>query len=358
MRLGARYGLDARRRALRRCAPRRVRDAEAPSRARPRPGDLGPLHRADHRRAWAATGDTYAAAVEMTANWEHAHHFELYDDARPALDESCVRAGSRSACSRTPSATSSCSSRITTSTSTRCSRRACTGRRSRTRRSSVRMLELLDVDAADAVMVGDTIEDDVEGARAVGMRAILVDREGLYPDAAERLDDLSALSAALGLTDLVYAARRELAHLGAPRGGTGGRRAADARTLLPRARRARRRRRRRLRPLLGAGTVGSLLVFIGGSLAVARRSCGRSRAGMSACRRSHAPAPTRSSAARRSSRGGSTCTAGACASAARSGARGRTSTTRCSSKGRLSTSSRSRGRPLSSPNRRVCTWLP
>jgi putative hydrolase of the HAD superfamily len=63
----------------------------------------------------------------------------------------------------------------------------------------LRMLELLDVDAADAVMVGDTIEDDVEGARAVGMRAILVDREGLYPDADERLDDLGALPRALGL---------------------------------------------------------------------------------------------------------------------------------------------------------------
>ena len=30
-------------------------------------------------------GDTYAAAAEMTANWEHARHFELYDDALPAL---------------------------------------------------------------------------------------------------------------------------------------------------------------------------------------------------------------------------------------------------------------------------------
>ena len=31
-------------------------------------------------------------------------------------------------------------------------------------------------------MVGDTIEDDVEGALAVGMRAVLVDREGRYPE--------------------------------------------------------------------------------------------------------------------------------------------------------------------------------
>ena len=45
------------------------------------------------------------------------------------------------------------------------------------------MLELLDVDAGEAVMVGDTLEDDIEGARAVGMRAVLVDRDGRFPDA-------------------------------------------------------------------------------------------------------------------------------------------------------------------------------
>ncbi len=48
-------------------------------------------------------------------------------------------------------------------------------------------------------MVGDTVEDDVEGARAVGMRAVLVDREGRYPEFGERIPTLLALPAALGL---------------------------------------------------------------------------------------------------------------------------------------------------------------
>jgi FMN phosphatase YigB (HAD superfamily) len=48
-------------------------------------------------------------------------------------------------------------------------------------------------------MVGDTIEDDVEGALAVGMRAVLLDREGRYPELEPRLDDLRGLAAALGL---------------------------------------------------------------------------------------------------------------------------------------------------------------
>src|SRR6202008_3379241 len=49
------------------------------------------------------------------------------------------------------------------------------------------VLALLDVEPADAVMVGDTVEDDIEGARALGMRAILVDRLGRKPAYTGRL---------------------------------------------------------------------------------------------------------------------------------------------------------------------------
>jgi FMN phosphatase YigB (HAD superfamily) len=48
-------------------------------------------------------------------------------------------------------------------------------------------------------MVGDTVEDDIEGARALGMHAILVDRLGRHPDFEGRLEDLYGLPAALGL---------------------------------------------------------------------------------------------------------------------------------------------------------------
>jgi HAD superfamily hydrolase (TIGR01549 family) len=60
-------------------------------------------------------------------------------------------------------------------------------------------LNELGVDPADAVMVGDSLEEDVEGARALGMRAILVDRDERHPEAEERLTDLYGLPAALGL---------------------------------------------------------------------------------------------------------------------------------------------------------------
>jgi HAD superfamily hydrolase (TIGR01549 family) len=61
------------------------------------------------------------------------------------------------------------------------------------------VLDLLEVEADEAAMVGDTFEDDIAGALAVGMRAVLVDRLGLNEDYEPRIDDLYALPAALGL---------------------------------------------------------------------------------------------------------------------------------------------------------------
>jgi HAD superfamily hydrolase (TIGR01549 family) len=60
-------------------------------------------------------------------------------------------------------------------------------------------LELLGVAPAETVMVGDSLEEDIEGARALGMRALLVDREERHPEFEERLIDLYGLPAALGL---------------------------------------------------------------------------------------------------------------------------------------------------------------
>lgn len=60
-------------------------------------------------------------------------------------------------------------------------------------------LTALGVVPAEAVMVGDSLEEDVEGARALGMRAILIDREERHPEVGDRLTDLYGLPAALGL---------------------------------------------------------------------------------------------------------------------------------------------------------------
>ena len=60
-------------------------------------------------------------------------------------------------------------------------------------------LDRLDVRASEAVMVGDSLAEDVEGARALGLHAVLVDRDDRHPDVDGRLTSLLALPAALGL---------------------------------------------------------------------------------------------------------------------------------------------------------------
>ena len=60
-------------------------------------------------------------------------------------------------------------------------------------------LAALEAAPGEAAMVGDSYADDIEGARALGMRAILLDRDGLHEGEPDRIDTLLALPAALGL---------------------------------------------------------------------------------------------------------------------------------------------------------------
>jgi putative hydrolase of the HAD superfamily len=60
-------------------------------------------------------------------------------------------------------------------------------------------LSALDAAPDEAAMVGDSYADDIEGARALGMRAILLDRDGMHAGESDRIDTLLALPAALGL---------------------------------------------------------------------------------------------------------------------------------------------------------------
>ncbi|HEV8460834.1 MAG TPA: HAD family hydrolase [Gaiellaceae bacterium] len=141
------------------------------------------------------TGDTYAAALEMERSWVHAHHFEIYDDALPTLQavrDRGLKIGMLSNSARDLDVFVAHHGLIADAVLT-------SGSHGKTKPHATifkRILELLDVDAEDALMVGDTIEDDIEGARAVGMRAVLLDREGRYGD-IEKLDDLRGLTSLL-----------------------------------------------------------------------------------------------------------------------------------------------------------------
>ena len=63
------------------------------------------------------------------------------------------------------------------------------------------VLERLGVEPAAAVMVGDSVEDDVRGALACGCAAILLDRGGRYDLPLPTIRSLAELPAALSLED-------------------------------------------------------------------------------------------------------------------------------------------------------------
>ena len=137
-------------------------------------------------------------ATEIEQGWEVAENFELYEDALPVLEEL------RAAGLRIGLVSNGIRDLAEFVAHHRLDVDAIVDSRSHGRVKPhptifQAALELLDVDPSDAVMIGDSIAEDVEGARALGMRALLVDREDRHPDVEERLTDLYGLPAALGL---------------------------------------------------------------------------------------------------------------------------------------------------------------
>jgi HAD superfamily hydrolase (TIGR01549 family) len=196
-RLGARFGLDL--------EPSRYdqarRDAIATLKRHPEldhDEEIWVLFTERIIQGMGGAGDTYACAVEMTRAWERAEHFELYEDALPVLDALRARGLKLGLLSNTGrdldvfvahhaiDVDAILTSRIHGKTKPH-------GTIFRA------MLDKLAVAPDAAVMVGDDPDDDVGGARAVGMAAWLVDRERRFPQHPQRLTDLRGLPAALGL---------------------------------------------------------------------------------------------------------------------------------------------------------------
>jgi putative hydrolase of the HAD superfamily len=136
-------------------------------------------------------GDTRAAACEGEGASTHPHHFELYEDAIPTLEALRDRGLKLGLLSNSARDLDEFVGHHRLTVDAVLTSRA-HGKTKPHEAIFRRMLELLDVVAGDAVMVGDTIEDDVEGATAVGMRAVLVDREGRYEE-HDSIADLRSL---------------------------------------------------------------------------------------------------------------------------------------------------------------------
>ena len=141
----------------------------------------------------------YEAAVEMTHAWENAANFELYEDSLPVLGlirEHGLKIGLVSNTGRDLEA-------FVSHHGLDVDAALGSGAYGKTKPHPaifLAALDALDVGAEEAAMVGDSPEDDIAGAVALGMRAFLVDREDRFPEAPNRLPNLLALPAALGLT--------------------------------------------------------------------------------------------------------------------------------------------------------------
>jgi putative hydrolase of the HAD superfamily len=140
----------------------------------------------------------YECAVEMTRAWEHAQNFDLFEDTLPTLEElrgHGLKLGLVSNTGRDLAA-------FVKHHGLDVDAFVASGTHGKIKPHPAifqTVLDRLGISAAEAVMVGDSVEDDIEGAQALGMRGILVDREDRYPEVEEKLTDLRGLPAALGL---------------------------------------------------------------------------------------------------------------------------------------------------------------
>ena len=142
---------------------------------------------------------SYDCAVEITRGWERHENFELYADVVPVLDElrtAGLKIGLVSNSARDVHAFAhhhglDIDAGISSFHHGKTKPHASIFRA---------VLDLLEVSPEQAAMVGDTIEADIDGALAIGMRAVLVDRHDQHPDVPDRITDLHALPGVLGVS--------------------------------------------------------------------------------------------------------------------------------------------------------------
>ena len=140
----------------------------------------------------------HSCAIEMVREWERHENFTLYEDALTVLADLRARGLKIGLVSNGARDLEEFAAHHALEVDAMVGSRA-HGRIKPDPSIFVAALAALEVAAEEAAMVGDSFEDDVEGARSLGMRAILLDREALRTDEPDRIDTLLALPAALGL---------------------------------------------------------------------------------------------------------------------------------------------------------------
>ena len=139
-------------------------------------------------RAAGAPANIDACAREIYAEWAANHHFELYDEV-PAVLRSLTEAGIRvGLISNSHRCLDSFQSHFELREFIGASISSADHGYMKPNPSIFRAaLDRLRVPAADAVMVGDSVSQDVEGALRVGMRAVLLYRGEHAPPQADEL---------------------------------------------------------------------------------------------------------------------------------------------------------------------------
>jgi putative hydrolase of the HAD superfamily len=142
-----------------------------------------------------------ACATEIYDEWAACQHFILYDDVTPVLKELAARGIKVGLISNSHRSMASFQQHFELHGLIAAAISSSEHGYLKPHRSIFESgLKLLDVSAAESVMVGDSLAHDIEGARRVGMRGILVRRSaGGGPDPADVpvIHDLSELFSCL-----------------------------------------------------------------------------------------------------------------------------------------------------------------
>ena len=142
-----------------------------------------------------------ACATEIYDEWAACHHFTLYDDVTPVLKELAARSIKVGLISNSHRCMASFQQHFELHGLIAAAIASSEHGYLKPHPSIFESgLKLLEVSAAESVMVGDSLAHDIEGARRVGMRGILVQRSavgGPVPADVPVIHDLSELFSCL-----------------------------------------------------------------------------------------------------------------------------------------------------------------
>ena len=159
------------------------------------------------RRMGASPDAAQHIGTAAEEEWSDPRNFELFPDVPPLLDVLQASSCTVGLVSNTDRELEAFAAQLGIGVDFALASRA-HGRRKPCETIFAAALALGGAPAEAAVMVGDSVSDDIAGATRSGLRAVLVDRHGRHPDhPGERIGGLDELPSLLGL-DVTTAAVR------------------------------------------------------------------------------------------------------------------------------------------------------